>query len=162
VLAPERVGRIVLTDVPFFNAEKSAELLRDTPEKVVLDADIGMLNKAWNFCVTTKLEHIPLTRAYQTFIDHMSSGELGNSAFRAAFSYPCEERFQQVRVPATIIATKSMLHQMSCDAAKLITSAKLVELPGVTATVLEKGAPAVAKQVLNILRSSAINSSPDY
>ncbi len=148
---PARVNRMVLADVPFFTPEKQTELLEKTPAIMPIDAEFSALEGTWQFCVTKKLEHIPLARAHQMFVDHISSGEGGNSVFRAAFSYSCESRFKQVTVPTWVLATKSGLYDFTCKTADTISTATLVELPHISAAVLDAGADEIANTVRDLL-----------
>lgn len=154
VLAPDRVNQLLLTDVPFFSPEKQTQLLGDTPEILPLEAHFSGLEKAWGFCVASKLEHIQLSRAYQMFVDYIGSGELANRAFRAAFSYPCDERFRKINTPTTVFATKSMLRNATRRTAETIPNAHLVELSDVTVAVLEAGAGALSEAVLTDSRAT--------
>ncbi len=151
IAAKERVNRMILTDVPFFSPQKQAELLANTPEVAPLASELSQFEKTWSFCVSSKLEHIPLTRAYQMFIDHISPGEGGNKVFRAAFTYPCEQRFNDVTRPTWVIATSSSLHEASCNTAAAISTSTLIEMPDITAAVLEAGAVDLAATTLDIL-----------
>jgi len=148
---PEKVNRLVLVDVPFFSVEKQAELLEKMAKPVEIVPDMQMLAPTWDFCLANKVEHIPIARGYEIFVDHISGGEATNVAFKAAFQYPCEQRFLEVTHPTWVLATKAGLYENSCQTAELISSAKLVELTEIDVAVLDKGAPKVAQTVLTEL-----------
>jgi len=152
VLSPKNVNHLLLIDVPFFSPEKQAELLRGTPALLPIGADLVSLEKTWKFCVSNKLEHIPLPRAYQMFTDHISSGPLGNKAFRAAFTYSCEKRFKRVQTPTTVFATQSTLAEPTRATANIIEQANLVDLSSITAAVLEAGAEKIVDAVFEVLK----------
>jgi len=153
VLSPEHVNHLLLVDVPFFSPEKQAELLLVMPEVLSLLPQLNTLEKTWNFCITTKRDHIEFQRAYQMFVDHISSGELGNRAFRAAFTYECEERFKLVEANTSLFATDSTLKQLTHNAAKTIKNADLIDLSDIKAAVLEAGAQRIADALFEALES---------
>jgi len=155
LLSPESVNRLVLTDIPFFTPAKQAELLTSMPAVVELDSEFSSLEATWKFCVESKLEHMPLSRAFQMFVDHISAAEGGNAVFRAAFNYPCQRRFEQVVKPTWVIATGSSLYHATCKAAKSISTANLIEFPDIKAAVLETGARRVSEAVLDVLNTDA-------
>lgn len=148
----QQVRQLALVDVPFFSLEKQAELLPKMAKPVELSDELDMLASAWQFCVASKVEHIPLSRAYATFVDHISTGRNTNAAFNAAFQYPCEERFKQVSHPCDIIASKSGLYEPSCTSANIIPNASLTEHLDISVAVLEKGAPIIAETISALLK----------
>jgi len=147
------VNRLILIDSPYFNPEKQAELLLSMGKPVELAPELAMLESAWDFCVSKRLEHIPLDRAYDMFVDHIRTGVATNAAFKAAFQYPCKDKFNAVTHPTHVIATQAGLHRPSINTANDITNAKLIELSEVSTAVLEYGAPRVTQAVNNILLS---------
>jgi len=151
VMSPSKVNHLLLVDVPFFNVEKQAELRSSMAERLPLDTELASLEKTWNFCVRSKLDYIELQRAYQMFVDHISSGEYGNRAFHAAFNYPCEERFKLVTAQTSVFATTSTLRELTYQTAKIIEHSNFVDLSEVTTAVLEAGAETVAAAVFDVL-----------
>ncbi len=151
LLFTERVKRMLLVDVPFFEPAKQEELLAKTPLESELSSELLGLNKAWDFCVAKRLEHIPLPRAYDMFLDYISAGQASNAAFRAAFQYSCEAQFSKVSTPCWVIATSSGLFEPSRATAEVIQNAELVELTEITVAVLEKGAPIISQAVSGLL-----------
>jgi pimeloyl-ACP methyl ester carboxylesterase len=100
------IGRLVLVDVPYFDAKKRAELM---------------------------------------------AGEMAPDGFRAAFSYPNEERFAALTNDCLVIATQSSLLEPSRAAAAAIKRCELLELPEVTAPALENGAAPIAAASMKFL-----------
>jgi len=144
-----QVRKLILVDVPFFSTEKQAQLLPVMAKAVEIEQDLEMLRKPWDFCISKKLEHMSLERAYDIFVDHIATGKNTNAAFNAAFQYPCEERFAQITHPTDIIASSAGgLYDSTLAAAKAIEHSALVEHTEITAAVLEKGAPTIANTIL--------------
>jgi len=151
LLEPDLVNRLTLIDVPFFEPAKQAELLASTPEKAELKTEISGLSKAWDFCVSTRLEHISLPRTFDMFIDYISAGESSNAAFHAAFQYDCNTQFSKVSHPCWVLATDSSLHQASCKTADVVPGAELIELREIKVAVLEKGAAIIGEKLGELL-----------
>lgn len=151
LLCADKVGRLVLIDVPFFDQAKQAELLAKTPVLSTIEPELSGLEQAWDFCIGKRLEHIPLPRAYDMFLDYVGAGENANAAFRAAFQYQCEQRFTELAHPTWVIATAGGLFDASVRASGLIPNSNLIELKEVTVAVLEKGARHVSGAVLKVL-----------
>lgn len=145
--APDMVNQLLLIDCPYFDEAKQKDLLAMMGQPVELDKELGMLQQAWDFCVAKRLEHIPLNRAYDMFVDHIRTGVNTNQAFAAAFTYPCKERFELVKSPSTVFATKAGLYQQSIDTAHTIPSAKLRELVEIETAVLEQAAQIIADEI---------------
>jgi pimeloyl-ACP methyl ester carboxylesterase len=148
---PSRVRHNVLVDVPFFDPAKRGELLIKMGSVRELTPNLSMLAPDWNFSVAKRLEHVPLARGYELFVDQISAGERANAAFHAAFSYPCEEQLAAVSRPTLVVATRAGLHAQSMAAARHIPSSTLIELNDVDVAVLEKGAAIVAQTALQWL-----------
>lgn len=144
------VNRLLLVDVPFFSSERQQKMLESMRTKPKIGTDLDGLQKAWNFCVVKKVEHIPLERAYQNFIDYIFEGDNANLAFYAAFGYPCEKQFSKLTHSTFVIATSTGLFDESREAAKAIEDSSLIEVPEITVAVLDKGAPLLAPTLLEI------------
>ncbi len=148
VMQPARVASCVLVDVPFFAPALRADLLEKMGRPRPLTPQLEMLADDWAFSVAKRLEHVPLARGYALFVDQISTGADGNAAFHAAFSYPCEERFARLTVPAFVVATRAGLFEHTVAAAAILPGAQLHDMDAVSVAVLEKGAPNVAHAVL--------------
>lgn len=148
---PERVNRLVLIDIPYFDPDTRARLLTKMATPTPIESDIQMLAKAWDFSLVSRLQHLPLKRGYELFLDQISSGEGMNMAFRAAFTYECDQSFRAVTVPTFVIATQAGLLEQTRSAAKVLNNAELIELTEVKVAVLEQAAKKVADTVNTLL-----------
>jgi len=148
---PLRIRNTVLIDVPFFERNKRAELLIKMGAPRQLDTHLTQLEADWQFSVEKRLEHVPLRRGFDLFVDQISTGEGINAAFHAAFSYACEERLATLARPTLVVATHAGLHAPSLAAARLIDNATLIERPDIEVAVLEKGAKPLSETVLSWL-----------
>lgn len=148
---PERVKSTVLIDVPFFEPSKRAELLIKMGAPRQLQSSLSQLEGDWDFSVAKRLEHVPLARGFELFVDQISTGESINAAFHAAFSYACEDRLSSMTRPSLVVATQAGLHAQSLAAAQLIQNVTLIEHTDIDVAVLEKGAERIAQTTLGWL-----------
>jgi len=145
---PDSVNHLLLNDVPFFDSQRQHKLTESMRKKSPIGTELSVLQTGWDFCIAKKVEHIPLTRAYENFIDYIREGDKASAAFYAAFNYPCHTSFAEVTHSTWVIATKAGLYDESCLAADAIKAATLIEVPEVAVSVLDKGAPIIADTVL--------------
>jgi len=151
LLRPELCAHILLIDVPYYTAEQQAERYPLVVTEAGYDWSLESMAKAWQFSVAKREGSMVYGRALGNFIAQISAGEQGSWSFHAAFTYDCVGRFAAITAPATIIATKSMLHDPSLIAAEAIPHATLVERVDITRAVMEEGAGKIAELANAIL-----------
>ncbi len=145
LIAPDLVRRLVLVDVPYFKIDKRAELLAATAKAPVFSADVNCLEQSWERNVGARWGTQPLIRSLEIFSEEIRAGEGVNRGFHAAFTYPCEQSFTAIKVPALVIATNSSLAQASRSSAALIPACRLQECPQVQAPAMETGTREIAE-----------------
>lgn len=145
--APELVHSLILIDVPYFETKERKHMLEKMGKPKVLSPDLSMLSEAWEFGISNRLDVMELERAYELFVDQISSGEREPEAFRAAFNYPCNEKFAAVDCVVTCIATKAGLYEQTVSAAHAISGCRLIELLHVNVAVLDSGAHSVVAAI---------------
>lgn len=150
---PERVRRLILCDVPYFDKAQQAELRGKAAQPLGITPELESLSAAWQFNVASRVEHVPLPRAFELFAEHLRSGDRDYLGFAAAFSYDCEARFAKLDADVVVLATQSGLHTPSEHAARSIAGARFVDVPEVTTAVFEAGAEAIAKRIIEALES---------
>lgn len=147
VCYPERVGRMVLIDAPFFSPEQQQNMYPKAAHDVTYEPDLASLADAWSFSVEKRLEGMSFDRAFANFIEQLRAGKRGGWGFHAAFTYDCEVQFKKITVPTTVIITRSGLREATLAAAQTIAGAQLCDLPQITRAVMEEGAQAVAQAI---------------
>ncbi len=150
---PERIDHLLLIDVPFFDAATRQSEFDAKPEVFPITSDLESLEQAWQFNVARRVGVVALPRAFENFVDMISSGEGRNAAFRASFQYDCFEAFPHIACPATCIATAAMLTAETEAAARAIPGSDLISLPEIPTAVLDAGAERLAEVILERLRS---------
>lgn len=147
LIAPARVRHLLLIDIPYFDSETQQTLYGQVAGPLPLTHEFGSVKKAWDFNVASRKDIVPLDRAFAMFVDQLRSGRHDYFCFHAAFTYDCIGRFAQIQHPTTIIATRSPLTGATHAAAKALANATLTDLPDITTSVFEQGAPVIARHV---------------
>lgn len=144
---PQRIHRLVLCDVPYFDAGQRRALHDKMAQPMAISADLQSLDVPWRFDISSRIDAVPLPRAFELFTEHMRAGNKDHFAFSAAFRYDCETRFAMLDADVVLLATQSGLHEATMHAASGISSATLIDVPEITTAVFEKGAAAIAKRI---------------
>jgi len=147
LISSPRVRRLVLCDVPYFEAEQREGLHRQMAQPPGITTDLESIAPAWRFDIESRVDAVPLPRAFELFAEHLRAGTRDFFGFAAAFSYDCEMRFSALEADAVLLATKSGLHEATAHAARAIAGATLTDVPEVTTAVFELGAVAIAKRI---------------
>jgi pimeloyl-ACP methyl ester carboxylesterase len=150
-IAPEKARRLVLIDVPAFDAETRAKLVTTSGAPFEITPELTCLTGAWNLGMTKRIESQGLDRSFEMFTEQLRHGRGRNAAFHAGFSYDVETHLAGVSHPTTIIASQSMLLEPARRAANLIPSGKLIERLDITRAVLDEAAETTAQSVLAAL-----------
>ena len=95
LIAPERVRRLLLIDIPYFDADTQQKLYPQVTQPLAPGHDIDCLGKAWDFNVASRRDVVPLDRALAMFVDQLGSGSRDFYCFHAAFTYDCVARFER-------------------------------------------------------------------
>lgn len=146
-LAPGKIRRLVLCDVPYFDTEQRAALYKKMATPMELSTDLDCLAAPWAFNITGRTNAVPLPRAFDLFAEQLRAGNADFFGFAAAFSYNCETKFATLNADVTLLATQSGLHDPTEKAGTVIPDATFTDVPEVTTAVFEQGAVAIAKRV---------------
>ena len=151
LLATDRVRRLVLIDVPYFDAETQKQFYPRVANPLELTRELECLTKAWDFNVASRKDVVPLARAFDMFVDQLRSGTRDHYCFHAAFTYDCVARFAEVSVPTTVIATQSPLLAATRAAGAALPHAVFSEIDSITTSVFEQGAAIIAREITKAL-----------
>lgn len=102
--------------------------------------DMACLAPAWDLGITKRIESQGIERSWEMFVETLRHGRLMNAGFHAGFNYDVEARLPRVTHPTAVIASQSILLQLSRRAARLIPGAELIERPDITRAVLDEAA----------------------
>lgn len=145
------IARLILIDVPYFSSVSRAEHAAQSYGSFPVSLNLSDLQSAWDMSVTRQKDKVPLARAFDMFVDHISAGVSAGEPFAAAFDFDCQQQFSKVSVPSFVIATHAGLYSESLCAAERIENSILIEEPSITASVLEQSASITAKQICRCL-----------
>ena len=143
LLRPAAVNRLLLIDVPYFDANERAGLLETAAAPRKLTPELASLETDWAFSITGRLDTMPYERAFALLAESLRAGDRSHWGFRAAFSYPCEERFAALAAETIMIATDSGLREPTRRAAAALPAARLAEVD-IERAVFEENAPVIA------------------
>ena len=148
LLFPSLVHKLVLVDVPYFDAPTRAKYTAacaatELPSQI----ETNFKKK-----VTDRHESLTEDRAFKIWVESLRSGRYQNDAYRAAFSYESEARFLKLEHPLTVIATSSNLLEPSRKIMQIVAHAKIVELLEITSPVFEAHSDKLAPVILAALK----------
>lgn len=151
LIAPARVRRLVLCDVPAFDAQTRASLIASNAAPPGFTTELASLAPAWDRGITRRIESQGMARSFEMFVEQLRHAEAMNAGFHAGFTYPVEERLPDLAHPVTVIASQSGLLEATRCGAELIPGAKLVERLDIKRSVLDEAAAETSVQVLRAL-----------
>lgn len=152
LIAPSRVRRLVLCDVPYFEAEQRKNLHAKMAQPLQLNGDLESISGPWKFNISSRIDSVPVARAVSLLAEHLRAGNTDHFGFAAAFTYDCDARFAEMNCDVTLLATQSGLHESTVAASRLIKGSHFVDVPEVTTAVFESGAKAISLRVDEALR----------
>lgn len=151
LLAPEKVRRLAMVDIPAFNAKSRRQNLQSSTKPLAIAAGIDCLDDVWERGMTRRIESQGLERSFEIFAEQLRSGRSINSAFHAAFTYAVEDRLPKLNTPVLIIATQSALLDATRLAGGLIKSSQFHERMDITRAVLDESAETIANDIVKFL-----------
>lgn len=152
LICPDKVSKIIMVDVPFFNVETRKKYHGMIVKPVPVPKTTLELDAEFEKQVTKRLTDLTSQRAYDLWVEILRSGTRKNSAFHAAFTYDCEAKFAELDKHVTVIASESGLLEPSRAAVKALKTARLIERLDITSAVFEVGAGRpIAEAILKAL-----------
>ncbi len=150
-----RVGRVVMSGIPFRSPEERSTLLADARATAPLDEDgtavFKRLNWLWKFLVVERDRRVPLDRAARIFVERSKALQDYWWPYDGVWSYPIEERFPLIEQPVLLVQPHEPLLEASRAAVGLLRSARFVELPGLSRDVFEVGVAEFAAELRRFL-----------
>ncbi len=147
----QKVKNLIIVDVPYYTGDAQKKMLDASAQPMVLNSDLSSLEKYWEFNVSSRVDFMDMNRCFELFLEHVKAGTKSHYGFHAAFNYDCESKFNQVPVPTTVVATKSMLLDATYECVNVLPRATLVEALEITTAVFETGAQTISQIVNNVL-----------
>jgi pimeloyl-ACP methyl ester carboxylesterase len=151
----EKVGRLVLSGIPFRTPEERQERLDQiaTGPKLTEDGEqiLGNLRRLWNFVVTNRDPRVSLERAAQLFVEKGKALDRYWWPYNGVWTYDVKERFAMIPQPVLILQPHEMLLEQSRRAVQFIRDVRIVELPELERDVFDVGSHLIAKELRKFL-----------
>jgi pimeloyl-ACP methyl ester carboxylesterase len=147
LLRPDIVRRLVLVGIPYFTGgDRQSRYDQMTVEHAITD-NLLSLEGRWKFTIGARAPDVPLERAVSLFVSELQAGNASWWGFYSAFSYPAGERLPQISHPTAVLVVEGGLAEATRKAAKLIESARVVEVDSVGRGAFELGVVPLARKV---------------
>lgn len=141
---PDLVRRMTLIGVPFFEGTDKAiwrtRLLRES----ALGESLDQFRHRWEYHVAYRPTGMPLTRAFDNFVDELRAWPRDWWAHRALFDYDARPRLAKVTCPVQVIDLEIPLGPYSRAAAALMPSTTINRLPEASVAPLDLGVGLIA------------------
>jgi len=163
LLAPARVGTVILDGIPFFDAAERVELLARYAHPFPPTLEGDHLSRVFTFCRDMALFYPWYARdrahrrdcdlpsaaeLHQTVLDVLKASESYHLAYRAAFNFRAEERTPLVRRPILAVGSED-------DPLRAPTEALLAKLPDARFVPLPPyGQPAYYDRLAEAIRAN--------
>jgi len=145
LLAPDRVGRIIVDGVACFDAETAAEYRSYYAQPFAPDLDGAYLQRAFQFCRDQLIFFpwydrradsrrsgglMPPEAFHAWLVEVLKAGTTYHHAYRAAFAWDWADGLPRVTQPVLLTAAADdPLASMTCDAANLFVDGRWAPLP---------------------------------
>jgi pimeloyl-ACP methyl ester carboxylesterase len=151
IAEPSRVGRVVMSGVPYRTLEERKERLKDIENGAKLtesgDEILAMERNLWAFVVTSRDKRVPLRRAAQLYKEKSKAMDRYWWQYKGVWNYEVKDRFPLIRQPLLLLQPHETLLQNSKDAAALVANSRVVELPDLDRDVFEVGYRSLAMEM---------------
>ena len=155
IIAPAKVGRVVMSGIPNRTDEQRVEHLRQIEEGPKLTEDgaqvLNQLHMLWEFVVVRRQPGIPLRRAVEMFTEKAKPLDRYWWPYIGVWTYDFKGRFPLIRQPVVILQPHEPLLEYSRAAAELMATSTFVELPDLERDVFDVGIPTFARELRNYL-----------
>ncbi|MEQ9109107.1 MAG: alpha/beta fold hydrolase [Rhodospirillaceae bacterium] len=148
---PQKVGRLVMSGIPFRTPEERLERLADIEARPRITEDgkdiMGQLERLWTFVVSKRDRRVPLERAAEVFVEKAKPLDRYWWPYRGVWTYDVAERFPLISQPTLIVQPHENLLEYSKQAAAFISNVRMVELPDLERDVFDVGADQIAEKL---------------
>lgn len=147
IARPDRVARLVLIGVPYFQALDFAFWKAKLAARHELGENLDQFAERWGYFVTNRHASVTLERGFANFVDELKAWPQGWWAHEAMFAYDSDARLPQVECPALILNPEGHLAPASRAAGALMPHATVQEMPALSGPVLEAAPEALAAAI---------------
>jgi pimeloyl-ACP methyl ester carboxylesterase len=155
IAEPKRVGRLVLSGIPYRTPEERQERLDKIAKGPKLTEDgaeiLEMQRNLWAFVVTQRDPRVPLDRAARVYMEKAKPMDRYWWPYGGVWSYEVEKRFPLITQPVLVVQPHEDLLEYSRKAAELIPKARFVGLPELDRDVFDVGVAQFAEEMRRFL-----------
>ena len=155
IAEPERVGRLVLSGIPFRTPEERQERLDKLAKGPKLTEDgseiLATQRNLWDFVVTQRDPRVPLERAARVYMEKAKPLDRYWWPYGGVWGYEYQERFPLITQPVLVLQPHEALLEYSRQAAELIPDARFVELAELDRDVFDVGVTQFAAEMRRFL-----------
>jgi pimeloyl-ACP methyl ester carboxylesterase len=155
IALPDKVGRLVLSGIPFRTPEERQERLQEIKARPrITDSGeeiLGQLRRLWTFVVTNRDPRVPLQRAADLFMEKAKPLDRYWWPYEGVWTYDVPQRFRLITQPVMILQPREALSEYSVKAAKFIPDVRIVEAPELERDVFDVGSAVIARKLREFL-----------
>lgn len=153
-LYPERVGRLVLTSLPAYDAPTRAAKLEGLSSWPAPEIEGGHLGRLWSIMRARTHPALGVDWLHASFAENLRPGRRGPWGYAAVYGYDLIAALPLIGRPTLVLNPEDDLHAVTAAHAALIPGAAYMELPGARHGVFEHQAAEVAEIVTGFLASA--------
>ncbi len=155
IAEPARVGRVVLSGIPYRTEEERRERIAqiDAGPKLTEDGAeiLEMQAMQWKFIVENRDPRVPLRRAARLYMEKAKVMDQYWWPYRGVWTYPFAERFPMVKQPVLILQPEEALAAYSERAGELLPDSRFILLEGVERDVFDVAVEDFARELRRFL-----------
>lgn len=148
---PDRVRRLVLISMPFFDGARRIAMLKQLGEKTPYADDGSHLPALWTGTFRVKPAGQSADDVARLVAEKQRVGRFGEWALAAAMSVDFGPILPRIRQPALVLTPHDGLEDESAAAAKLMPRAAVVDLPALAYGLFDAAPAQVAASILAFL-----------
>ncbi len=150
---PDLIRSLVLVGIPYYVGEERAERRAVLAARADLTEDFEQFRERWHYFITDRTPGLSLERAYLCFVDELRAYPRHWWAHEALFDYEPQERLARVSCPVLVLNPDNALARPSRDASRILPQARVVELPGLTNAIFDRGPEVLAGEIERFLEA---------
>ncbi len=150
---PDLIRSLVLVGIPYYVGEERAERRAVLAARADLTEDFEQFRERWHYFITDRTPGLSLERAYLCFVDELRAYPRHWWAHEALFDYEPQERLARVGCPVLVLNPDNALARPSRDASRILPQARVVELPGLTNAIFDRGPEVLAGEIERFLQA---------
>ncbi len=150
---PDLIRSLVLVGIPYYVGEERAERRAVLAARADLTEDFEQFRERWHYFITDRTPGLSLERAYLCFVDELRAYPRHWWAHEALFDYEPQERLARVGCPVLVLNPDNSLARPSRDASRILPQARVVELPGLTNAIFDRGPEVLAGEIERFLQA---------